>query len=187
MLWSSWKLSHHVAPNQALFFLFFFKSSLWLSAPGSALRPGSVAPWSYSGTPVPTTGRTLMSGVNGCSEEVYARLPPSFLPITKPHSSRMWSWLPNSTFQRKLGAASPHPCLVKLLSIKASWQDVITSENDNKHLWIPVMCRALTVPSPSDVLSHLIFKWPKVSVPLEFPFWRWENKDNMLYSGWRSS
>lgn len=98
------------------------------------------------------------------------RSTPTFLP---PHHKT--SQLPHVVLASKLRLPKETRGCLSLVpgeaaEDKASWQDDITHENDNKHLWIPAMCRAPTVPSPSDVLPHLIFQWLEVSVPLELPF-----------------
>lgn len=111
MLWSSWKLSHYVAPNQG-HFLSFFEKILYLT---------------------PTTWKRLETWFCGFVElrrdsrtdnrphfDVRAKRlfqgsvslipPPSFLPttvngaaFTNPYSFRTGSWFPNSLFQRKPG------------------------------------------------------------------------------------
>ena len=111
MLWSSWKLSHYIAPNQAP------SPFTRLSAHGSILRPGSLGfqklfrdSHTDKRPHFDVSGRWLFQGSVFSNPTTF--LPPhhhetgqlSQIAFVKPYSLCPWPWFPNSFFQRKPGA-----------------------------------------------------------------------------------
>lgn len=112
------------------------------------------ASWNYSGTPVPTTGLTLMSVVNGCSAEVCSQIPPpSFLPITVKQAAFTSHFCKTlQSLHLVLGklplAKETQDCLSQpfpgeAVQDKAGKECAAISENNSKHSWAPVGYHAL--------------------------------------------